>query len=288
MPSELDFWGALQLSNSDRALPSALGNVQPGRAVVARRLSADHRRSAGPTMNMTAILTTNQGRADFEWVQDMAGGQIPAVSPEHGPTWSARARSGRAGCRLEGQRFQRFSTWAAASWRHQEGGDPEREPHEVLQLVNTPLPEPANAGSVRVLGLRSAAGAALEGAKRDGARRPGPTVAQCEACRGHQEDRYVSPSPVGQQRIEELRKDEDGEDRHDETGRDQLQQRQSAPSGPRGWVVLSELRWVPCLGSPSPVERAFGRRPDSEVPKCCLLGNAHIARNPSGALQYYV
>src|SRR5260221_14789942 len=75
----------------------------------------------------------------------------------------------------------------------------------------------------------------------------------------------------------------------------------SAPSGPRGWVVLSELRWVPCLGSPSPVSgpprnrrfrgallRAFGRRPDSEVPKCCLLGNAHIARNPSGANQYYV
>src|SRR2546429_8665551 len=29
--------------------------------------------------------------------------------------------------------------------------------------------------------------------------------------------------------------------------------RTSAPSGVRGWVVLSMLRWVPCLGSPSPV-----------------------------------
>ena len=38
-------------------------------------------------LNMTAILATNQGRADYEWVQDRAGGQIPAVSPDHGPTW---------------------------------------------------------------------------------------------------------------------------------------------------------------------------------------------------------
>jgi rhodanese-related sulfurtransferase len=39
-------------------------------------------------LNMTAILATNQGRADYEWVHDMAGGPIRAVSAEHGPTWA--------------------------------------------------------------------------------------------------------------------------------------------------------------------------------------------------------
>src|SRR5207237_6268137 len=32
--------------------------------------------------------------------------------------------------------------------------------------------------------------------------------------------------------------------------------RRGAPSGSRGWVVLSMLRWVPCLGFPSPVSLA--------------------------------
>src|SRR5260370_759147 len=79
-----------------------------------------------------------------------------------------------------------------------------------------------------------------------------------------QQDRDIGPPAVAQERVEELGEVQDPQRRHHEAGRHQLQQLvQKAPSGTRRWVVLSELRWVPCLGFPSPVsgafQRAFGR-----------------------------
>ena len=38
-------------------------------------------------LNMTAILATNQGRADYGWVQTISHAAIPSVSPEDAPTW---------------------------------------------------------------------------------------------------------------------------------------------------------------------------------------------------------
>src|SRR6266704_5883700 len=85
-----------------------------------------------------------------------------------------------------------------------------------------------------------------------------PQLAKAESDRGHQEDRQVCTAAVGQERIEELRDDEHGQDRHHQPWRHIVQdRRQEAPSGTRRWVVLSELRWVPCLGFPSPVEAGF-------------------------------
>jgi rhodanese-related sulfurtransferase len=38
-------------------------------------------------LNMTAILATNQGRADYGWVQTITHADIPSVSPEDAPAW---------------------------------------------------------------------------------------------------------------------------------------------------------------------------------------------------------
>jgi hydroxyacylglutathione hydrolase len=39
-------------------------------------------------LNMTAIMATNQGRADYAWVQvSAASDRIPCIAPEHAPTW---------------------------------------------------------------------------------------------------------------------------------------------------------------------------------------------------------
>jgi glyoxylase-like metal-dependent hydrolase (beta-lactamase superfamily II)/rhodanese-related sulfurtransferase len=43
-------------------------------------------------LNMTAILTTNQGRADFSWVGDVASespGDVPSIAPDAAPGWIA-------------------------------------------------------------------------------------------------------------------------------------------------------------------------------------------------------
>src|ERR1019366_52902 len=114
-----------------------------------------------------------------------------------------------------------------------------------------------------------------------------PELAEGEAGRGHQEDGYVSAAAVRQERKEQLGEDEDREHPHDRARGDQLQQVQGAPSGSRGWVVLSELRWVPCLGSPSPVERAFGRLSGLRGPVFSNVGQAAHGRSPSGASPYY-
>src|SRR5579859_2833439 len=42
---------------------------------------------AARPLNMTAILATNQGRADFGWVQEISRDQIPAVAPEQAHIW---------------------------------------------------------------------------------------------------------------------------------------------------------------------------------------------------------
>jgi hydroxyacylglutathione hydrolase len=38
-------------------------------------------------LNMSAILATNQGLADYTWVQASTGAAIPAVSPQEAPQW---------------------------------------------------------------------------------------------------------------------------------------------------------------------------------------------------------
>jgi hypothetical protein len=166
--------------------------------------------------------------------------------------------------------------------RHHEGGHPEGQPHEALtvQPVNTLRPVRANTSAI----LSASAGVARfwfpglrararhearqrlqEERERGGGQHVGlseagrreaeeiPQLAQAETERGHQQDRKVRAAPVGQEGEAELGEDQDGQDPDDQAGRDEPKDVQSAPSGSRGWVVLSELRWVPCLGFPSPV-----------------------------------
>jgi rhodanese-related sulfurtransferase len=43
-------------------------------------------------LNMTAILATNQGRADYGWVADVVAepvGEVPSVTPSAAPAWIA-------------------------------------------------------------------------------------------------------------------------------------------------------------------------------------------------------
>src|SRR5579859_2295439 len=74
----------------------------------------------------------------------------------------------------------------------------------------------------------------------------GPELAEAETDRGGEKHRKVRAPTVAQRRVEHLRRDEHEQDRHHHARRDEVHR--GAPSGPRGWVVLSMLRWVPCLG----------------------------------------
>src|SRR5438093_856125 len=108
-----------------------------------------------------------------------------------------------------------------------------------------------------------------------------PQLAQPETERGGEKHWKVSTPAVAQRRIEDLRRDENEQDRHHHARRDHVHE--GAPSGPRGWVVLSMLRWVPCPGfsTSRPGGHLVGR-PDSGAPINWLLGNAHVTRRPLG------
>src|SRR5258706_7186810 len=56
-----------------------------------------------------------------------------------------------------------------------------------------------------------------------------------------------------------------------------------APSEPWGWVVLSMLRWVHCLGSPSPVEAGIWSALRTPGFLLSSVGQRAHARDPSGA-----
>src|SRR5205809_7752606 len=89
-----------------------------------------------------------------------------------------------------------------------------------------------------------------------------PQLAQPETESSGEKHWKVSTPAVAQRRIEDLRRDENEQDRHHHARRDHVHE--GAPSGPRGWVVLSMLRWVPCRGfsKSRPGGRLVGR-PDS-------------------------
>src|SRR5207248_8368983 len=177
---------------------------------------------------------------------------------------------------------------------------PERDPHEP-HCVNTPYRDPANqpksyAGPLgssrlclgRFFGLparaRHEARRRLQKEREYGRRQQVgladaergqadvvPELAKNEAERSRDQDRHVRAPAVGQGGVEGRGEDQHEEHDHDQAGRDQVHRVLSAPSGPRGWVVLSELRWVPCLGSPSPVPAGFWsavRTPESLTIVC--------------------
>src|SRR6266566_5579040 len=56
-----------------------------------------------------------------------------------------------------------------------------------------------------------------------------------------------------------------------------------APSESGGWVVLSMLRWVPCLGSPSPVEAGIWSALRTPGSLLSSVGQRAHARHSSGA-----
>src|SRR5262245_57525928 len=107
----------------------------------------------------------------------------------------------------------------------------------------------------------------------------GPQLAESEAGRRGDEHRDVSAPAVAERRVEDLRRYEHQENRDDDARGDESSSVQSASSGTRGWVVLSKLRWVPCLGFPGPVEQASGRLSGLRGPECCRpLGSPRRSR----------